>query len=92
MQEEAVKGIPLLAKNNLETQTDTEVKLPKPIEVKAGDELGLIGEYNQADEQNKKLLHLEVFTYDDILTPFGQKRKRNMKRIKSEKRQTGITG
>ncbi|MDG2961357.1 glycoside hydrolase family 19 [Bisgaard Taxon 10/6] len=66
MQEEAVKGIPLLAKNNLETQTDTEVKLPKPIAVKAGEELGLMGEYNQADEQDKKLLHLEVFTYDNI--------------------------
>ncbi|MDG2950221.1 glycoside hydrolase family 19 protein [Exercitatus varius] len=66
MQEEAVKGIPLLAKNNLETQTDTEVKLPKPIAVKAGDQLGLMGEYNQTDEQDKKLLHLEVFTYDDI--------------------------
>ena len=66
MQEEAVKGIPLLAKNNLETRTDTEVKLPKPIAVKAGDQLGLMGEYNQADEQDKKLLHLEVFTYDNI--------------------------
>ncbi|MDG2942356.1 glycoside hydrolase family 19 protein [Exercitatus varius] len=66
MQEEAVKGIPLLAKNHVETQTDTEVKLPKPIAVKAGEELGLMGEYNQTDEQDKKLLHLEVFTYDNI--------------------------
>lgn len=32
-----MKGIPLLAKNHVETQTDTEVKLPKPIAVKAGE-------------------------------------------------------
>ncbi len=59
-------SIALLTQNGLETRADEEVKLAKPVEVKAGQVLGLMGEYNQKDEQDKKLLHLEVFTYDDI--------------------------
>ena len=55
-----------LCKHKIDTQADIEVKLDKPIEIKAGEVLGLMGEYNQAGESGEKLLHLEVFTYDNI--------------------------
>ena len=55
-----------LCKHKIDTQVDVEVKLDKPIEIKAGEALGLMGEYNQIGESGEKLLHLEVFTYDDI--------------------------
>ena len=55
-----------LCKHKIDTQADVEVKLDKPIEIKAGEELGLMGEYNQISESGEKLLHLEVFTYDNI--------------------------
>ncbi|WP_233127131.1 glycoside hydrolase family 19 [Rodentibacter sp. Ppn85] len=61
-----ISGIPLLIRHNLDTLIDTEVALSKPIAIKAGEELGLMGEYNQMGESGEKLLHLEVFTYDDI--------------------------
>ena len=63
---EKIKGLPLLSKHKIDTQVDVEVKLDKPIEIKAGEELGLMGEYNQIGESGEKLLHLEVFTYDNI--------------------------
>ncbi len=66
MIEESLPAIPLLAENGIETQTDKDVALDNPIKVKAGDVLGLMGEYNQTEENGKRLLHLEVFTYDDI--------------------------
>lgn len=66
MQSEPIKGLPLLSKHKIDTQADVEVKLDKPIEIKAGEELGLMGEYNQIGESGEKLLHLEVFTYDNI--------------------------
>ena len=66
MQSEQIKGLPLLSKHKIDTQADVEVKLNKPIEIKAGEALGLMGEYNQAGESGEKLLHLEVFTYDNI--------------------------
>ena len=66
MQNEKIKGLPLLSKHKIDTQADVEVKLDKPIEIKAGEELGLMGEYNQIGESGEKLLHLEVFTYDNI--------------------------
>ena len=66
MQNENIKGLPLLSKHKIDTQADVEVKLNKPIAVKAGEELGLMGEYNQIGESGEKLLHLEVFTYDNI--------------------------
>lgn len=66
MQNEKIKGLPLLSKHKIDTQVDVEVKLDKPIEIKAGEELGLMGEYNQIGESGEKLLHLEVFTYDNI--------------------------
>ena len=66
MQSEQIKGLPLLSKHKIDTQADVEVKLNKPIVVKAGEELGLMGEYNQIGESGEKLLHLEVFTYDNI--------------------------
>ena len=55
-----------LCKHKIDTKTDIEVKLDKPIPIKAGEVLGLMGEYNQAGESGEKLLHLEVFTYDNI--------------------------
>ena len=66
MQNEKIKGLPLLSKHKIDTQVDVEVKLDKPIEIKAGEALGLMGEYNQTGESGEKLLHLEVFTYDNI--------------------------
>ena len=66
MQSEPIKGLPLLSKHKVDTQADIEVKLDKPIEIKAGEVLGLMGEYNQIGESGEKLLHLEVFTYDNI--------------------------
>lgn len=66
MQNEKIKGLPLLSKRKIDTQVDVEVKLDKPIEIKAGETLGLMGEYNQIGESGEKLLHLEVFTYDNI--------------------------
>ena len=66
MQSESIKGLPLLSKHKIDTQADVEVKLNKAIAVKAGEELGLMGEYNQIGESGEKLLHLEVFTYDNI--------------------------
>ena len=65
-QSEQIKGLPLLSKHKIDTQADVEVKLDKPIAIKAGEVLGLMGEYNQAGESGEKLLHLEVFTYDNI--------------------------
>lgn len=65
-QSEQIKGLPLLSKHKIDTQADVEVKLNKAIAVKAGEELGLMGEYNQIGESGEKLLHLEVFTYDNI--------------------------
>ena len=55
-----------LCKHKIDTQADVEVKLDKPIEIKAGEALGLMGKYNQTGESGEKLLHLEVFTYDNI--------------------------
>ena len=66
MMVQPINGIPLLTHHKIETQTDREVKLDKPIVIKAGEVLGLMGEYNQIGESGEKLLHLEVFTYDDI--------------------------
>ena len=66
MQNEKIKGLPLLSKHKIDTQVDVEVKLDKPIEIKAGEALGLMSEYNQIGESGEKLLHLEVFTYDNI--------------------------
>ncbi len=63
-----IESIPFLLKNNLPLYTDTpvQISLPKPVQVKAGEVLGFMGEYNQMEENGKRLLHLEVFTYDDI--------------------------
>ncbi|WP_386688301.1 hypothetical protein [Lonepinella sp. MS14437] len=89
MQEEAVKGIPLLADNHLETQTDKEVALATPIKIKAGDVLGLMGEYNQAEENGKRLLHLEVFTYDDI-DAFRHKAKESYQQDKKQEKEKRV--
>ena len=56
MQSEPIKGLPLLSKHKVDTQADIEVKLDKPIEIKAGEVLGLMGEYNQIGESGEVLL------------------------------------
>ena len=43
-----------LCKHKIDTQVDVEVKLDKPIEIKAGEALGLMGEYNQIGESGEK--------------------------------------
>ena len=45
-----------LCKHKIDTQADVEVKLDKPIEIKAGEALGLMGEYNQIGESGEVLL------------------------------------
>jgi len=45
-----------LCKHKINTQADVEVKLDKPIEIKAGEALGLMGEYNQIGESGEVLL------------------------------------
>ena len=55
-QSEQIKGLPLLSKHKIDTQADVEVKLNKAIAVKAGEELGLMGEYNQIGESGEVLL------------------------------------
>lgn len=83
-----LKGIPLLTRWHIETKTDIEVKLDRPIDIKAGEILGLTGEYNQMGESGEKLLHLEVFTYDDI-DQFKAKAKAEVA-YKQEKEKKGI--
>ncbi|MBN6069654.1 glycoside hydrolase family 19 [Aggregatibacter actinomycetemcomitans] len=83
--EEQILGLPLLASHKIETQVDKEVVLDKPIEIAAGTELGLMGEYNQVGESNQKLLHLELFTYDDV-EAFREKAKITYKEDKKQKR------
>eukprot|EP01029_Cantina_marsupialis_P022558 TRINITY_DN550_c0_g1_i7.p2 TRINITY_DN550_c0_g1~~TRINITY_DN550_c0_g1_i7.p2 ORF type:complete len:355 (-),score=53.47 TRINITY_DN550_c0_g1_i7:16-1080(-) len=51
---------------NRETKTDEIVVPSSDIQVKEGDVLGLVGEYNRSLQINRKLLHLEVFTGDDV--------------------------
>ena len=40
---------------------------PTPIKVKGGEIIGLVGEYNIPTKKGNKLLHLEVFTSDDVI-------------------------
>ncbi|WP_318256516.1 hypothetical protein [Rodentibacter caecimuris] len=79
-----ISGIPLLIRHNLDTLIDTKVTLSHPIAIKAGEELGLMGEYNQPGESGEKLLHLEVFTYDDI-EQFKEKAEAAYKQDKEKK-------
>jgi hypothetical protein len=44
------------------------VTLATPIKVKSGEIIGLVGEYNIPTKKDNKLLHLEVFTSDDVKT------------------------
>ena len=48
------------------SDTGALVVPPEPMKVHAGDPLGLVGEYNNAPSSNKKVLHLELFTADDV--------------------------
>ncbi|PLY05393.1 MAG: hypothetical protein C0625_15305 [Arcobacter sp.] len=51
---------------NINTSTDTIIISPTPIKIKAGEVIGLVGEYNRSKQINRELLHLEVFTKDDV--------------------------
>lgn len=44
------------------------VVLPTPIKIKAGEVIGLMGEYNQQKESDNKVLHLEVFANEEFKT------------------------
>ena len=44
-----------------------KIYFPTPIKVKAGEIIGLVGEYNIPTKKGNKLLHLEVFTSDDVI-------------------------
>ncbi|WP_241013613.1 glycoside hydrolase family 19, partial [Aggregatibacter actinomycetemcomitans] len=67
-EEKGKHAIPVLSQHNIETQADKEVLLSgaQQMVVKAGEELGLMGEYNQMRESGEKLFQLEVFTYDNV--------------------------
>ncbi|MBN6082208.1 glycoside hydrolase family 19, partial [Aggregatibacter actinomycetemcomitans] len=56
-EEKGKHAIPILSQHNIETQADKEVLLrgAQQIVVKAGEELGLMGEYNQMRESGEKL-------------------------------------
>ena len=51
---------------NINTSTDTIIIPTTPIKIKAGEVIGLVGEYNRSKQINRELLHLEVFTKDDV--------------------------
>ncbi|WP_198526373.1 hypothetical protein [Halarcobacter anaerophilus] len=53
---------------NINTSTDTIIIPPTPIKIKAGEVIGLVGEYNRSKQINRELLHLEVFTKDDVIS------------------------
>jgi hypothetical protein len=46
--------------------SETVMVLDIPIKVKAGEIIGQVGEYNLSTKKGNKLLHLEVFTSDDV--------------------------
>ncbi len=51
---------------NINTPTNTIETLTTPIKIKAREVIGLVGEYNRSKQINRELLHLEVFTKDDV--------------------------
>ncbi|MGB5919381.1 hypothetical protein, partial [Arcobacter sp.] len=52
---------------NTNTTASNNTQFPDaPIIIKAGEILGLVGEYNRSKQINRELLHLEVFTKDDV--------------------------
>ncbi|TYA20193.1 hypothetical protein FXE08_11290 [Aggregatibacter actinomycetemcomitans] len=57
------------------------------IVVKAGEVLGLMGEYNQMRESGEKLFQLEVFTYDNM----EQFKSRAEAAYKRDKEKKGLT-
>ncbi|RXJ61028.1 hypothetical protein CRV06_14850, partial [Halarcobacter anaerophilus] len=59
---------------NRKIKTDEIVIPSSDIKVNAGDALGLVGEYNRSLQINRELLHLEVFTGDDVYS-FASKAK-----------------
>lgn len=68
---EYFKDIAKILNRNIVNQVDI---LEKPIKIKAGEIIGLMGEYNVSKNTNTKVLHLEVFTKDDIKS-FSEKAK-----------------
>ena len=53
------------------------------IKIKAGEVIGLVGEYNRSKQINRELLHLEVFTKDDVKS-FADTAKETYKKDTSE--------
>ena len=81
---EYFKDIAKILNRNIVNQVDI---LEKPIEIKAGEIIGLMGEYNVSKNTNTKSLHLEVFTKDDIKS-FSEKAKEYCEKsaVKKEKK------
>ncbi|WP_257811984.1 glycoside hydrolase family 19 [Aggregatibacter actinomycetemcomitans] len=88
-EEKGKHAIPVLSQHNIETQADKEVLLSgaQQIVVKAGEVLGLMGEYNQMRESGEKLFQLEVFTYDNM----EQFKSRAEAAYKRDKEKKGLT-
>lgn len=61
-EQESFSSISTILSGNM----NSVVILATPIKVKAGDIIGLVGEYNLSTKKDNKLLHLEVFTSDDV--------------------------
>ncbi|MFA7030557.1 MAG: hypothetical protein WC179_09800, partial [Candidatus Cloacimonadaceae bacterium] len=55
-----------------QSPTDSIEILSPAVQVKAGDILGMVGEYNTPSSTHRKVLHLELFSGDDIQA-FAQK-------------------
>lgn len=68
---------------NINTPTNTIKTLTTPIKIKAGEVIGLVGEYNRSKQINRELLHLEVFTKDDVKS-FSDTAKEKYKKDTSE--------
>ena len=81
---EYFKDIAKILNRNIVNQVDI---LEKPIKIKAGEIIGLMGEYNVSKNTNTKVLHLEVFTKDDIKS-FSEKAKEYCEKsaVKKEKK------
>ena len=78
---EYFKDIAKILNRNIVNQVDI---LEKPIKIKAGEIIGLMGEYNVSKNTNTKVLHLEVFTKDDIKS-FSEKAKEYCEKLAVKK-------
>ncbi len=60
------KGVSKLEEIYVNKKYNEVIVLPTPIKIKAGEVIGLMGEYNASEQSNNKVTHLEVFTSDDF--------------------------